>query len=312
MNFPEKCYIMKEKIRFAGGKEKMPPKKQKQFSTRQLMDAPDFEVFHYMDAHPVDVDYHSHDFYEIYFFLSGRVSYVIEGKTYHLRPGDMLLTNNRELHKPLIADGRIYERFVVWISPSFLHSLGDETTDLSRCFDASSRRHYNLLRLTGESLQTIRKLLDRLEAAAERGGFGSGVLRRAYLMELLVAVNLAYFGSVSSEETDIVYNPKVSEILRYINNNLCGDLSLDALSQRFYVSKYHLSRQFKQYVGLTIHQYIMKKRLIAAKLLLLEGSTISEAYIGSGFGDYSNFLKGFKQEFGLSPRKFLELERDDL
>ena len=154
----------------------MPPKKQKQFSTRQLMDAPDFEVFHYMDAHPVDVDYHSHDFYEIYFFLSGRVSYVIEGKTYHLRPGDMLLTNNRELHKPLIADGRIYERFVVWISPSFLHSLGDETTDLSRCFDASSRRHYNLLRLTGESLQTIRKLLDRLEAAAERGGFGSGVL----------------------------------------------------------------------------------------------------------------------------------------
>ena len=65
-------------------------------------------------------------------------------------------------------------------------------------------------------------------------------------------------------------------------------------------------------MGLTIHQYIMKKRLIAAKLLLLEGSTISEAYIGSGFGDYSNFLKGFKQEFGLSPRKFLELERDDL
>ena len=60
---------MKEKIRFAGGKEKMPPKKQKQFSTRQLMDAPDFEVFHYMDAHPVDVDYHSHDFYEIYFII---------------------------------------------------------------------------------------------------------------------------------------------------------------------------------------------------------------------------------------------------
>lgn len=304
--------MMKEKIPFTGGKAKMSPKKQKQFSTRQMMDTPDFEIFHYTDAHPVDVNYHSHDFYEIYFFLSGRVSYVIEGKTYHLRPGDILLTNNRELHKPLIADGKVYERFVVWISPSFLHSIGDSSTDLSRCFDASSRRHYNLLRLTGESLQTIRKLLDRLEAVAERSTFGSSVLRRAYLMELLVAVNLAYFGSVSSEDPDIVYNPKVSEILRYINNNLCGDLSLDALSQKFYVSKYHLSRQFKQYVGLTLHQYIMKKRLIAAKLLLLDGSTIGEAYIGSGFGDYSNFLKGFKQEFGVSPKKFVELEKNQI
>ncbi len=283
-----------------------------QFSPRQVMNRPDFEFFHNTTTKPIDVGYHSHDFYEIYFFLSGKVSYVVEGKTYHLKYGDILLTNNRELHKPLITDGRTYDRFVVWVNPAYLHSLSCEGADLSLCFEASSKRHYNLLRPNSELLQTIRKLLERLESVNSQAVFGQAILQQAYLMELLVYVNMAYFHSEDAPGTDIVYNIKISEIIRYINDNLCGDLSLDTLSREFYVSKYHLSRQFKQYVGLTIHQYVMKKRLIAAKLLLLDGASVSDAYAGSGFGDFSNFLKVFKQEFGVSPKKFTELAKRSL
>ena len=279
-------------------------KVKKQFSPRQFMVAKDFEIFHYLDSRPVSVEYHSHDFYEIYFFLSGKVAYIIEGKTYHLRPGDILLTNNRELHAPLVADGRIYERFVTWISPAFLKNLREGATDLARCFEESSQKHYNLLRPGGEMLQRIRGLYGRLELVSDAGGYGSEVLRRAYMMELLVAVNTAYFDDADTPEPDIVYSKKISDVICYINENLRGDLSLDFLSRTFYVSKYHLSRQFKLYAGLTLHRYILKKRLIAAKLMLLDGASVNRAYLESGFGDYSNFTKLFRQEFGLSPKQF--------
>lgn len=281
----------------------------RQFSPRQVMNSGDFEFFHNTDTRPIDVEYHSHDFYEIYFFLSGKVSYVIEGKTYHLRSGDILLTNNRELHKPLVGDGRTYDRFVVWIQPAYLRSLSEKGADLSLCFEASSKRHYNLLRPNSETLQSVRRLLDKLEDVSDQEIFGKSILCKAYLMELLVSINMAFFRADNEAEPDIEYNVKISEMLRYINENLTGDLSLDTLSQKFYVSKFHLSRQFKQYVGLTLHQYIMKKRLIAAKLLLLDGASVSAAYAGSGFGDFSNFLKVFKQEFGTSPKKFTEQAR---
>ena len=49
---------------------------------------------------PSPGEYHEHEFYEIFFFLSGDVSYIIEGSTYQLRPGDILLTSNEDIHKP--------------------------------------------------------------------------------------------------------------------------------------------------------------------------------------------------------------------
>ena len=84
-----------------------------EFTSRQTMLQSDFECYHYCDAIPPVVDFHEHEFYEILFFLSGNVSYIIEGRTYQLRPGDILLTNNRDIHRPVIQPGRPYERYVI-------------------------------------------------------------------------------------------------------------------------------------------------------------------------------------------------------
>ena len=84
------------------------------FTLRQTMERPDFECYHYLDPVPPAVDFHEHEFYEVFFFLSGDVNYIIEGRTYQLRPGDILLTDNRDIHKPDIRPGKPYERFVIW------------------------------------------------------------------------------------------------------------------------------------------------------------------------------------------------------
>ena len=93
-------------------------------------------------------------------------------------------------------------------------------------------------------------------------------------------------------------------LAEYIEKNLEGNLSLEHLAEVFYVSKYHIAHTFKDHTGLSIHQYITKKRLTACREAILGGSEITQAYLMFGFGDYSSFYRAFKKEYGISPREF--------
>ena len=71
------------------------------FDPRQEMIGRGYEVFHYLEPKGADVEVHHHDFYEVYCLLSGQADYWVDGQTYHLRAGDMLLINPMELHRPM-------------------------------------------------------------------------------------------------------------------------------------------------------------------------------------------------------------------
>jgi AraC-like DNA-binding protein/mannose-6-phosphate isomerase-like protein (cupin superfamily) len=279
------------------------------FTTRQYMITPDFEFFHYRDVPDVEIGYHNHDFYEIFYFISGNVTYLVEGTSYRLKAGDILLVNNRELHKPVIEERQPYERIVLWLNPEFLKRQSVEGTDLTDCFESSSKRRHNLLRPEGEQSVVFKNILGRLEKVISSSGYGSSILQSLYVTELIVCLNNAFKDSPENiVEVDVGYNEKISSIISYINENLDGELSLDFISEKFYVSKYHLLREFKKYAGYTIHSYVRKKRLIKAKALLREGVQVSEVYIRCGFGDYSNFIRSFRQAYGLSPKKYAGLQ----
>lgn len=278
------------------------------FTQRQHMITHDFEFFHYKDEPGVEIGYHNHDFYEIFFFISGEVNYLLEGKAYKLLPGDIVIVNNRELHRPLIEKGKPYERIVIWVNPRFIKEQSDEGSDLLNCFSDSSKRKQNIIRPDAELSLLLKALMAKLERAYFNTSYGSIVLRRLYLTELLVHINrYLIYGRDIFIEQDIEYNEKVSNIIDYINNNIDSELSLDQIADKFYISKYHMLREFKRYAGYTLHSYIQKKRLIAAKEMLKQGVRIVDVSSRCGFGDYSNFYRTFKKSFGLSPREYFNL-----
>lgn len=277
-----------------------------EFTLRQTMTKPDFECYHYLDLTPPVVDFHDHEFYEIFFFLSGNVQYTIEGRTYQLRPGDILLTGNRDIHRPDIHPGKAYERFVIWVHPSVIHAMRRLGADLSACFEDAAERQYKLIRPDNASLTQLKSLCERIIAARNETDFGSDTLSFAYLIEFLIHLNRAYFATPDTIRKDITENTKINEAVTYINDHLSEDLSLDELSRALYVSKSHLSRSFKQFTGLTLYQYIMKKRLVSARSMLRAGAQVMDACMQCGFNDYSNFLKAFKREFGKNPKEFMQ------
>ena len=97
------------------------------------------------------------------------------------------------------------------------------------------------------------------------------------------------------------FDSQIADILQYINHNLKEDLSVDNLSSRYYISKYHLMRKFKEETGFTLHNYIVNKRLLMARTLISEGIPVTKAALESGFSEYSTFSRAYRKQFGATP-----------
>lgn len=264
------------------------------FDPRQTMHRPDFEVFHYHDAKMQEVPLHHHDFYEIYCFLGGRVEYQVEGRSYALQPKDLLLISPRELHRPNVAPEEEYERIVLWINAVYLQEISAGTHLLSECFETGR----NLL--PGAHTSAV-ELIRRLAEEAVSGRPGSELCSRGlffqFLAEMLRSVEALETEASAQEEP-----PLIKDVLRYLGEHFREELTLDAVAERFYVSKYHLSHLFSRSVGTSMYRYILLKRLQHAKALLAEGVGPGDACRDCGFQDYANFYRSFRAVYGMSPQ----------
>ncbi|MBP2034192.1 AraC-like DNA-binding protein [Clostridium algifaecis] len=264
----------------------------------------DFQIFHLKDKKDIKFEFHYHNFNKIVIFLSGDVTYLIEGKSYKLKPWDILLVNNNDIHKAIINPDKIYERIILWINSDFLIKHNDEFNLLS-CFEFASKQRFNLLRPDKENIEHISKIIFNIESTFKDKKLGYKILRVSLFLELMVYINRLFLGQKDIKEScDIKYDRRINDILNYINKNLDKDISINFLSSKFFVSKYYLMHKFKEQTGYTIHNYILQKRLIMSTLFIKNGKSITDACIESGFRDYSNFLRAFKKRFGFSPKKY--------
>lgn len=283
----------------------MKEKKQKQSNYNISMER-DYEIFHYLDDENFYVPLHSHNFYEFYFLLDGSCSYQIENSIFAIKPGDVLLFSINQPHRPLFSGTHgAYERIVLRISENTLRMLSDNKSDLNTCFNReNSRKAY---RFPLETQNKIRVILSQLINEQDHGQdfFGSELLYKAYLTELLVLFQRNCGKKQKSPVPDSAKQLQLIETVdHYIEEHFDQHISVEELANYVYLSKYYFMRHFKEITGLSVYQYITQKRLIVAANLIKEGTPITSSYLLCGFGDYTNFLRAFKKQFGCSPKTY--------
>jgi len=278
--------------------------KTQSFDPRQIMRRDDFEVFHYHDLQPAGVELHHHDFYEVYFFLGGSMDYRVEGRTYSLQPGDLLLINPMEFHQPVVTDASTYlERIVLWIDKNYLESLSTDKVSLTRCFDSSLPTHRNLLRPTPTMRAEITHRLGELLRELYNSDYGGEVCARGILLQFMVELNRMAMGGAESGR-QLESSPLISNVLQYIGDHYNENLTVENIASEFFVSKYHLSHEFSRVVGTSVYRYILLRRLLIARQLLSRGVAPGVVSANCGFGDYTNFYRAFKAQYGVSPASY--------
>lgn len=268
----------------------------------------DFKMFHILDRQRKDFSFHYHDFSKIIIFLKGNINYSIEGKNYILEPYDIVLVNAGEIHKPSIMDNTDYERIIIYVSTQFLSTYREEDYDLNYCFEQAKKEHSNVLRIQSIDKSKLYQVCLELEHSFSDNAFAKELYQKILFIEFMIQLNRTVISNHISYLDSINGNAKLIPIIEFINEHLTEALTIDKLSQELYLSKYYLMHLFKDETGYTIGNYIVEKRLLLAKNLIQNGSSITEACFQSGFKNYSTFSRAFKKAFNTVPKNAVFLD----
>lgn len=261
--------------------------------------ADDFRLFHLKDAHGTKPEYHYHEFCKLLLLCSGSGVYMVEGQRYSLVAGDIVLIGSHQIHRPEFEPGNPYERIIIYITPEFLRLHSTPDCDLESCFSSDTG---HVLRPREGKRERIFTMAEQLEKELSGDKYGRVVLSRGLLLQLLIRISREIRSTAANRPGPVLPgNERILDILRYIDAHLTEDITIDGLSELFYISKYHMMRLFRQETGRSIHSYLLERRLLHARDLIAGGMNATESCFRSGFRSYSSFTRAYAKRFGTTP-----------
>lgn len=245
---------------------------------------------------------HWHTPLEIIMPLENPYRISCKDSDYLLQEGDLLIINSGVIHSMPAMPG---ERLIFQADFSLLHNIADIESTLSNIPSA--------LLVTPESAPAIHEQLKNLMLDICREYFSDSILISASiyskLIEMLVligrecTVNTAAFDVTRTKQKE--YTEKFIAVCKYIHEHCTEDLSLDDAAALAGFSKYHFTRLFKQFTGVSFYKYLNRKRIEHAEMLLVDPEiSITEVALQSGFSSLSAFIRMFKLIKDCTPTEF--------
>ena len=235
---------------------------------------------------------HCHDTYEILYVLNGFGSFVVEGTSFDIKPGTLIVIRPFEYHSMQLASGSTYERYVIHFSEDYLvndardllHNILEGTEGSGKLYTATSLS------------KNVLPVFERFDTSGSLPDNEKSIYVKMLLSEMMVFLSVSDGEEIAINEAELG-----ARVIRYLNENIYRNISLDTLARRFFVSKYYLCRAFKKHNGISVHGYVTQKRVLYAKQLIEQGETASGAAYKVGFGDYSAFYRAYVKIIGKAP-----------
>ncbi len=237
----------------------------------------------------LEVGPHYHSHYEIIYVKQGHSLISIDGCVYPIRSGDLVIALPYQVHHIqdltpcdsylFIVPDNICEEFRSVFSQSVpvspvLHKV-DEQKDLSR-----------LLKVAIDTLESDQPF--------------SGEMVKGFLIVILgLAFRQMEFIANQKDNTDTF-----RQIVKFCTENFDQPLSLEQLSEQFFLSRYQISRLFSQNLGMSFPRFLSGIRIMEACRLLRSGASITDASLGSGFATIRSFNRCFLEQTGMTPKAY--------
>ena len=233
--------------------------------------------------------------------LSGKGNLIYKDKLHEITAGDFFWVDCRE-----------YQDYRTAKEPGYWHVLW------VHFYGANAANYYTLFQQLNQGspvghLVDVRKAMEIMEMLLELYDESSGELT----VDLQGANLLTQLLSILLEAVSMPYIPKipsaVSAIRDFLFENYSQDITLDNLSERFNISKFHLLRTFRQHLGLTPNEYLQNIRVTKAKELL-RTTTLPVSLVANSVGidSASYFIATFRKQEGITPHKYRAAWSNDL
>ncbi len=262
----------------------------------ELAETPDFYVEKLVSKTPMPF-MHLHRTYELFYVIRGGREYFIEDGFFQLSEGDIVIVPRELLHR---TDGKDASRYLVYFSKEYMSKFFTEETlgalSLDRPFvfrpDERERDYFAML------LNTLFNEYTRIERT---GNAEDDPTLAGYLYQILFIITNRANVYIPEEYSD----GRIGKIVKYINENYNRIEDIEEIASRFYLSKYHLCRIFKQNLGVSLVAYLNTIKVRAACEMIKSGKlSLTEISAECGFNSSSYFCKVFRGEKGTSPAEY--------
>lgn len=244
---------------------------------------------------------HIHDFVSMVYVLSGSCSYSIGGGTYHVKKGDVLVFDPDVPHGKTVRPGEEIMELHIGFGNIFVEGLPK-----NHLVAEGSSPVFNLQ----EYEQSFLSCCSDICTVQENNAPGCELMIKVHAMRFIVlflqatrtqtrSSNRSLTGFDSSEKAVIV-----NTLMKYLNENYMRQISLETISKSIYLSPAYISKVFKEEIGESPINYLIKIRLSKARELLMEGGrSIKSVARAVGYEDAYYFSKLYKKYNNVSPSK---------
>ena len=243
---------------------------------------------------------HTHDFFEFVLVVRGEAEHIVDGKSYHTRPGSVVFINFGQTHKIVSQNTEYYN---ILITPDYIGSgLYRETEAVRELFSFVYEQGNcdQCVNFTGTDITKAISLINELyrETTEKQESW------QAVASDLLHLFLIMLLRHVRSEKHAILHS-QIDEVLDYIKDHYNENFSMAEVSEHFYYNDSYFSRLFKRFTGEGFNAYVNSLK-IGEAMQLLENTSLSNEAIADkvGYADIKTFYTQFRKITGTTPGAF--------
>lgn len=277
-----------------------------------------FYIGKYYHTNFSDLKIHTHDFIEIVYVYDGKGYHIYNNVTYPVSKGELYIINSRTPHCFYPTDKSNSEHLVVYnlcFFPEFISSINIhlpilvELTDimLYKSLYPDEIIYSPDLKLSGSMRTEIEQLYEKMYLEFTSKGINYVELLRLSLCELLLKIHRFYQQNHASPESAVIKyrHQLIPDCIQYLRENYSKKVTIEELSNNFFLSKSYLSSLFKKATGSGVVEYLQHIRIErACELLTNTTLSITEISTQVGYTDYRFFNKSFKKITGVTAHEY--------
>ena len=227
-----------------------------------------------------------HTFHEIFLLMGGEARFTSDEYDEHLSAGALVIIPRESYHRfDPVCEECEYHRCVL--------QFDDDGSDLiAQVMGRAAVIHSP----TERTLSLLSEL-----CAAEAGNYTEDdklILLGSVFDRILLELK---YGERHAAPLAAPHSRAVSSIIEYVEAHFTESITAEHIARELHFSQHYVSHRFKEEMGLSLYQYLLKKKLVHAFALIRSGTPATEAARSCGFSDYSTFYKRYKAHFGMSP-----------
>lgn len=247
---------------------------------------------------------HTHEYFQIYYIIKGRLVHFTENNKSTLSQGDMFIIPPGKPHFIGDAENAIFYSF------SFMKESLGEISDLNRLSLnfltklSQVDRIRPKITMPAEEVLFVENLMEQIYKEFESKKIGYGEVIRNCTISLVTIFARCYF----AEMPKVLLSPDGREYIlhciEYIKNNFSEKLTLDELAQRSAMSKSCFRKLFFELTGTSVNKFVNICRIRKSVEYIKKGYKITSIYGICGYEDFTTFYRNFKKIMGVSPNKY--------